>query len=332
MDSTILHRAAIALCATALCACGGGGGGGGSVSVTTGVFSLNVTDAAVDDAERVLVQFTGVEVKPRQGSAIEIPLEGESQTCQDLLDDIEPSPTPEGSAAIRCIDLLALEGTGSASLLRGEELEAGTYNWVRLFVDAERGVMDSIIVLEDGSEESLYVPSGGQSGLKLNSQFTILAGGRHDFIIDFDLRKSVNNPKGFPDYRLKPSLRLINMAESGNIVGTVDQSLLIADDCSGDTNDGDGFAVYIYEGADAVIDEEGSGNPPLTSASVRLNNGSALWEYNVGYLAPGDYSVAFTCQAADDDPEEPDNGITLIESSDSPTNVVADQDSTVDFP
>ena len=333
MIKTLYYCAISVLLPISLVACGGGGsssGGNEGPAETTGTFSLDVSDAAVDDAERVLVQFTGVTVKPG-GSAIDIPLSGDSQSCQDLLDGTGPTPTADGEATIRCIDLLEQQGTQSASLLDGVVLEAGAYNWLRLAVDAEKGTMDSIIVLTDGTVESLYVPSGSQSGLKLNTGFTILAGGSHDFLIDFDLRKSVNDPKGFPDYRLKPSLRLIDLSESGDISGTVEASLLTTEGCTGDVNTGAGFAVYIYQGGDAIIGEEGSDNAPLTSAAVGFSNDSGMWGYTVGFVAPGDYTAAFTCQAANDSPDTPNDDITFVESADSPTTVVADQESTVDF-
>ena len=40
----------------------------------------------------------------------------------------------------------------------------------------------------------------------------------------------------------------------------------------------------------------------------------------------------FTCQAADDSPEEPDDGIEILSSSDNPVSVVVDQDSEANFP
>ena len=325
-----------ALLSLTLAACGGGGSSSGSDDTgpaeTTGTFSLDVSDAAVDDAKRVLVQFTGVSVKPSSGNAIELPLSGDSQTCLDLLDDsTDPTLTEVGQATIRCIDLLELEGRKSASLLDGITLDAGNYNWLRLAVDAQRGVDDSIIVLDGDTWESLYIPSDSQSGLKLNTQFTILAGGSHKFVIDFDLRKSVNNPRGFPDYRLKPSLRLIDLSESGNIVGNVETTLLTADGCTGDVNTSAGFAVYVFEEDQTTIGEEGSANAPLTSAAVRFNDDSGLWDYTVGFVAPGRYTVAFTCQAADDFPETANDGIVFVESADSPATVENGQDSTVNF-
>mgnify|MGYP005990204683 CR=1 FL=1 len=310
-----------------LMACGGSEGSNSS----TGRLSIDITDAAVDGAEKVYVQFRGVTVKPKEGEAKIISLAGDSQTCKDLVDGIAPTATPEGEQTIRCIELKELQGTKSSGLIDGITLAVGNYNWIRLDVDAEEGVMDSIIVLDNGGRESLYIPSGSNTGLKINSKFTILAGGEHNFVIDFDLRKSVNHPQGNnKDYRLKPSLRLIDLSESGNIVGTIDGSLLTAEGCTGDINSGDGFAVYVYQGADTTVGEEGSSNAPYTSASIHLNN-DGEWEYTVGFVAPGEYILAFTCQAADDSAENATDGISFVGSANSPVTVEADQDSTVNF-
>jgi uncharacterized protein DUF4382 len=323
MQHSLLIGTGLLISCLSLASCGSGSSGGSS-GPTTGRFSLGVTDAPVDHAEKVLVQFTGVTVKPKEGAALELDLTGDSQTCEDLrYGNNDPSPTPAGEPTVRCIDLLTLQGTESENLLANVTLDAGEYNWIRLDVDADRGTLDSIIQLIDRSWESLYIPSGSQSGLKLNSGFTILAGGSHQFVIDFDLRKSVNNPQGFPDYRLKPSLRLIDMAESGNITGTVAASLLSADNCTSDA-----YAVYVYQGAGATVGDEGSANAPLTSAAVTLQGNE--WQYTAGFLAPGDYEVAFTCEAANDT-ETPDEDIDFISSPDSPTTVIADQDSVVNF-
>jgi hypothetical protein len=302
------------------------GSSGGSANATTGTMNLSVTDAPVDSAKMVLVQFTGVSVKPKEGDAIAIALSGDSQTCQDYLDGIAPAPTPNGGVTVRCVDLMAFQGNQSAQLLRDEQLTAGDYTWMRLDVDAERGVLDSIIVLNDGSEESLYIPSGSETGLKLNSGFTIVAGAQHNFVIDFDLRKSVHNPQGFADYMLKPSLRLVDMGASGSIAGTVEASLLTADGCTENA-----YAVYVYQGDSAVIGEQGSDNAPATSAGVSLNPDTGLWGYTAAFLPPGAYTVAFTCQAAADSNEVPDDNIDFVTSPDSPTTVISGETSTVNF-
>src|SRR5688572_3048591 len=148
-----------------LSACGGSGGGGSD----TGQLSLGVTDAPVDEASSVVVQFSGVAFK-RAGAAAEI------------VENLTPSP--------RQLDLLQYQGGRAALLLDGVTLPAGDYEWIRLIVDNETGVRDSYIVRTGGEECELRVPSGAESGLKLNRGFTLPADGSIALTIDFDLRKS----------------------------------------------------------------------------------------------------------------------------------------------
>lgn len=327
---TLQTRGALAALLTlAVSACGGGGGGGGDsvVVVDTGTLNLAITDAPVDSARQVLVQFTGVSVQAAGGGTTAFALAGNSQTCQDLLDGVPPALPDPNEPVVRCIDLLALQGSATNLLLDDEELPAGDYSWMRLDVQAERGVMDSIIVLDDGSEESLWVPSGSQSGLKLNTPFRITADREHNLVIDFDLRKSVTDPQGsFPDYILRPSLRLIDLGASGSIAGTVDAALLTTDNCTADA-----YAVYVYEGALAEVGDEGSAFPPLASAAVVLDGDLGLWRYEVGFLPAGDYTVAFTCEAANDDPEQANDPIAFVGSADNPVPVSFGQQSIADF-
>src|SRR5687767_385710 len=89
----------------ALAGCGGGGGGSAG---ETGRMSLSVTDAPVDDASIVAVQFSGVAFK-REGDAPEV--------VQNL-----PSP--------RQLNLLEYQEGRAALLLDGVTLPAGRYEWV----------------------------------------------------------------------------------------------------------------------------------------------------------------------------------------------------------
>lgn len=268
-------------------ACGGGGGSSSSTASAVeqqpdtaggGMLELGVTDAPVDDAIAVVVEFEGVTVKPVEGEPIEIVYE---------------SPM--------AIDLLALQGSESELLLDGEELPAGDYAWVRLDVNAERMTVDSYVDLESGERISLFVPSGSQSGLRLVRGFSIPEGGTASFTIDFDLRKSITAPKGQEDYFLKPALRLIDNNDNGSITGTVDDALLSADNCTSSN------AVYIYEGFDVTPDDVDGNEPdPVTSAFVEQDPESGDFVFEAGFIEPGDYTVAFTCQANDDDPEADD--------------------------
>jgi hypothetical protein len=279
--------------AAALSGCGGSDGGG------TGSLTLRVTDAPVDSATRVVVEFSGVELiksdeGPRRTFTFEAP---------------------------RQIDLLNLTEGKTETLLDGVSLEAGRYEQLRLLVNAGQSGSDSFIELEDGSLHPLFIPSGNQTGLKLVSGFIVPAGGSADFTIDFDLRKSVTYPQGLDgSYILKPALRLVDNAQVGAISGTVATALATAADCSP--------AVYVYQGTDVTPDDVGSATAPLTSALVKLDEQSGEYRYRAAFLSPGDYTAAFTCQAGADDPEA-DDDIAFEPAMNAAVSV--DQDTRVDF-
>src|SRR5215510_6963109 len=282
-----------------LAACGGGGGPADAPDKQPqfGRMTLRITDSPVAHAKRVVVQFTGIEIKPRNAGQPEV-------------FDFAP----------RQVDLLALDGGGSEILLADELLPAGEYEWIRLKVNAGRDGSDSFIEFDDGSRHPLFIPSGNQTGLKLIRGFVIGAGGTHNFTVDFDLRKSVIHPPGLGEpYLLKPVLRLVNNLEVGNIAGTVAQALVV---------DGCQPAVYLYSGANVVPDDLGSATPPLASTAVHLDNATGDWRYRLAFVPAGAQTLAFTC-AADDDDAEVDDAITF--SAPMNATVAAGQTTTVNF-
>lgn len=285
-----------------LYACGGGSDGTATTE-QTGSFSLALTDGPVDSANQVVVEFSGVSIKPANGEAIEFMFE-------------EP----------RQIDLLQLQGNASAAIITDETVPAGEYEWIRLHVNAEHdNILDSFIELGDGSQLELRVPSGSQTGLKLVRGFTLAADGHADFTIDFDLRKSVTNPPGLSGALLKPALRLIDNLEVGSIAGSVDANL-IAQQCA-DAGISAG-AVYVYAGSGVVpTDMSGNESDPVTSALVNYGE-AAEYRYEIGFLVEGDYTLAYTCGSFDDDPEQVDE-LMFVGAVD--VTVVADQQTVQDF-
>src|SRR4051812_29172151 len=57
-----------------LAACSGGSGGGGKADA--GMLKLGITDAPVDVADAVVVQFSGVELKPKDGAPFTVAFTG----------------------------------------------------------------------------------------------------------------------------------------------------------------------------------------------------------------------------------------------------------------
>ena len=161
-----------------LAACNGSGGSSG-----TGSMSLGITDTPVDAAQTVMVAFTGVTLQGPDGTkTITFPQE-------------------------KTIDLLSLQGNASADLLDSTSVAAGQYQWIRLNLD----LANSYIVTDTGAKYPLTIPSGSRTGLKLVSGFMVAQGGQADFMIDFDLRKSLtlarNGSTGAVKYILKPALK-----------------------------------------------------------------------------------------------------------------------------
>jgi hypothetical protein len=273
----------------------------GSPSTGFGQMTLRITDAPVDDATAVVVEFTGVEIKAAN----------------------EDRPEVFDFDAPRQIDLLALDGGGSETILEDEVLPAGSYEWIRLKVNAGRDASDSYVTDANGGKNPLFIPSGNETGLKLVDGFSVPAGGEADFTIDFNLRKSVLKPPGLAGlYLLKPALQLIDNNDAGSIEGTVAASIA-AENCEP--------VVYVYQGLDVVPDDEyeDGDSSPYRSTAVKLDETSGQYRYNASPLPSGDYTVALTCEAGNDDPEE-DDDIAFIDPQNA--TVVAGEATIVDFP
>jgi Domain of unknown function (DUF4382) len=270
-------RATVAFgCLAVLAACGGSSDGGEGAG--TGRLTLRIGDAPVDGASEVVVVFTGIALHGPGGTrAIEFP---------------EP----------REIDLLDFQNGATVNLLDGVEVEAGDYNWMRLEVIAEQNRNDgSYILFESGEQYPLYVPSGSETGLKLNRPFTVAAGGITRLVADFDLRKSIIQPPGLsPNYVLKPVLRLMDELEVGAIAGEVDLAALAAvqlepgagaADCAG--------GVYLFAGTDAQTDDADGdstdGNDPVVYQPLEFDGLNDVVPYQIAFVEAGDYTVAATC-------------------------------------
>ena len=278
-------------------ACGGDGGG-------TGQMQLSVGDAPVDGAQAVVVKFTGVELTGNGGNPVTI--------------NFSPPKT---------IDLLKDSGTASAVLF-DQPIPAGKYGQIRLMVVADGDPSNSYIMLSDGTMHGLQVPSGSESGYKLVSGFTVPSGGVVDYTIDFDLRKDITCPTGqAPVCTLKPADRLVDNTTVGNIQGVIGNTL-IPNGCMP--------GIYLYNGTVTAPEDMNSGasssdaNQPLSS-KVPVATSQPPYYYQFTFLPPGTYTVAFTCQAALDDPDTGDSSVTFNPVK-TAISVTANMTTTVDIP
>lgn len=213
----------------------------------------------------------------------------------------------------RSINLTQLT-EGKTEVLFDELVPAGSYSWIELLVNAEQdGVFDSYVIDNTGALVELIIPP---ERLRLDANFAIEDGAESGFVIDWNLRIGLLEPIApATAYTLNPVLRLTNTIEAGSIIGTVSPSLLPPSNpvCTSDPNTGAGNVVYIFEGADVTPDDvDGIAPDPLVTADVAFNDASGDYEFRAAFLPPGEYTVAFTCQARDDVPPNPDFPLLVV--------------------
>lgn len=169
--------------------CGTDAGGG------TGSMTVEMTDAPIDSADAVNVHIERVEVN-RTGSS------------DGWITLNEPQKT---------YDLLQLTN-GATTVIGSKELEAGTYEQIRLIL-SQNGHSVEI----DGTTYDMFVPSGAQTGVKLNINAEIQEDIEYVILLDFDASRSVvkAGQNSQRPYILKPVIRAKEKAITGNIEGTV---------------------------------------------------------------------------------------------------------------
>ena len=291
---------ALAGVAFVLAGCGGGSGSS-DMTGTTGLLSLGVSDGPVDDALKVCIEFSEIEIKG----------EGPSEVIF-LGDPEDPNYEPTR------VNLLEFQGNNAQPILTSHELPAGEYQWMRLGINADRGgnggvgdsgagveceVGGSYIIKEDGLPYNLYVPSSANNGLKLVGGITVPANRSVSLTAEFDLRKSITAPPGLdPDVVMRPTIRLVNNIEVGTLTGQVANDLVMADGCAP--------FVYVFDdgvtpnGIEDLVDDH---EDPVATAMLEeqpQDDGSVQYHYTIGFLLAGDYEVAFTCNNADFEPAD----------------------------
>lgn len=122
----------------------------------------------------------------------------------------------EGSAVFNLLDYR----NGVTATISQVEIPTGIYNQIRM------RVVNAEIELTDGRIFNLVIPSGAQTGLKINIHpfLQINNESTNEIILDFDIEKSfvmqgnLNNITGF---HFKPVIRAANVSNTGKFFGTI---------------------------------------------------------------------------------------------------------------
>jgi hypothetical protein len=100
-------------------------------------------------------------------------------------------------------DLLALQD-GVTGLLGTSELAPGSYGQLRL------QVLEAAVVI-DGETIPMTIPSGAQTGIKVQTDVTIASGETHELRLDFDAHESIRLVRD--TYRMQPVIKQVYFGE-----------------------------------------------------------------------------------------------------------------------
>ena len=301
--TTLTKRSAaglVCIIVSALAACDGNGNESQLTPPSAGdigYLNLSVSDAPIKDATKVCIRFDGVELK-----------HADSDERETINFD-----QPE------VVNLLANQGANSHPIVTGAEVPAGEYEWIRLKVQAERGLgggaddgdptsdlcddetENSYLVRNSSELYNLFVPSGSQRGLQLIKNIIIPANRSGEYTAEWDLGKSFNGPPGLdPDVMMKPVVKLVANNEVGTLVGQVADELVAVESCDAE------FAPSVYVFDDGIepnpLDDPLAEDDAVATGLVEQQmqeDGSMPWRYSIGFLLAGNYEVAFTCNGND---------------------------------
>ena len=225
-----------------------GCGGGGTSSVSTGTATMNITDAPVDD-ENVLgvhVAFDAVHYKPA--------------SSEWVVEELNET---------RVINLLDLQDGNSTLLASQTELPVGRINQIRFMINPA----ETFIELKNEGNVSLTVPSQVE---KVVGGFVVPAGGDINITADFDLRKSLVLSNNGTSYSLKPTIKIVDNSQVGEVSGTVSN-------INADTT------VIIYAYANDTFDEAQETSNDFASAAT--SSDATDGNYTLAWLAAGTYDL-----------------------------------------
>jgi len=106
------------------------------------------------------------------------------------------------------VDLIELGG--KSILLASELLLPGKYTQLRVFLE------EQAIIIVNGEEHDLDIPSVEQTGIKLNHPFEITPGYITELTLDFDAQQSIIKT-GNGEYKLKPVIGIISNSYSQDL-------------------------------------------------------------------------------------------------------------------
>lgn len=199
----------------------------------------------------------------------------DNTNTNDNTDDDDDESFITISTTEQTFNLLDLQN-GRTDLLAETEIPAGLYTQMRIFVTLGH------IYLTDGRDFPLTVPSGAQSGIKLNFTFSIERDMETTLLLDVDLSRAfkpipggrIDDVSAIREFKFSPSIamRLINVLNAGTIEGTVTD---------------DALNPLIDVSVTAFLDDEEVGSTATDADGLYIIGGLLTGTYRLEFSADG---------------------------------------------
>ena len=291
MNRTIRGLAAFVVATFALAACSDSSGTG------TGLLTVRLTDAPFpfSDVARVDVYVTRVDAR------LATPTDAQATNAADQ-SGWTTVATP--NASINLLDL----GSGKTMNLGATTLATGSYSGFRLILDTSK----SSITLTDGTKPTIFFPSAGQTGIKVNLDSPIqLTENGSVMTLDFDIGRSfvMRGNSAANGFNFKPVIRAVAQDITGSVTGSVR------------ANSVTGAPV-----PDATIEVLTAGSL-LTDSDpthiVRSGTTDASGNFRIAFLLPGTYVLRATPPSASGfKPALLPGGLTITASTETQNQII----------
>jgi hypothetical protein len=266
--------------------------------VEPGVFSLGISDASLEDLSRVVLEVDRITL--RQTGATDIVIDSFTIDALDL-----------NEADSFQIDLLSYRGLNQLLVIEGLGLTRGTYSEILLEVKDD-DINYSFVEAFDGSMTILNISTDGISfpGFEISS-------GTQQYTIEIGLAQALEYDGDSETYLMtNNAVRVENNATAASLSGRVDSSLFdLEAPCDSKIDPLAGNRVYLYSGtaladntlsdvyrSDSANTVPDNAQAPYAVAALVQNVLTGGWDYAFGFLPAGDYTLAFACNTAEDDP------------------------------
>lgn len=277
-------------------------GGSGDASI----FTLGISATSIEQIRSVVLEIRSVTLRSADAEDVLI----ERFTIDDL--GVTDADTFQ-------IDLMEYRGLRQLKVITDLEIASGNYTEVLLDIGIG-GVNQSFVETSDGK---MFVLNVSASQLSL-PEFRV-SSGNETLTAEFNLALALQFISASGTYLLdETGARIVDSDVGSSITGAVDSSLFdTVSPCDAKANPLLGNLVYLYSGknlpADALADVYTSASStavgddaiaPYSVTALVENTLTDTYEYAFGFLPSDDYTVAFSCNALDDDPVEFD-GIAI---------------------